>query len=78
MPEQGPPHAARGPGDARNQPGAIIARQPLKRGDQWRDVALANRKPLSRGLAIDRGFGGEYRVNLAHGLVPPSVVETPC
>jgi len=25
-------------------------------------------KPLGRKLAIDGGFGGEYRVNLAHGL----------
>ena len=40
----------------------------LKRDYQWRDVALTHRKPLSRRLAIDRGFGGEYRVNLAHGF----------
>jgi len=40
----------------------------LKRRYQWRDVALAHRKSLSRRLAIDGGFGCEYRVNLAHGL----------
>ena len=40
----------------------------LKRRYRWRDVALPNRKPLSRRLAIDRAFDREYRVNLAHGL----------
>ena len=40
----------------------------LKRGYQWRDVALTHRKPLRRKLSIDRAFGREYRVNLAHGL----------
>mgnify|MGYP006171684193 CR=1 FL=1 len=30
MPEQGPPYVARGARDARNRPGPLIARQPLK------------------------------------------------
>ena len=40
----------------------------LKRRYQRRDVVLTHRKPLSRRLSIDRGFGCEYRVNLAYGL----------